>query len=102
MIAFISSTLSLKWPFGHFVRQSILDLTVVIKLRFCEFFVLVWGRLPCELLSDLSGTKGYVALRLRAAFEFGTPGVIHHSTALCTGVQQITRGEGDVLFEHEV
>ena len=32
-----------------------------------------------------------MALRLRAAFEFGTPGVIHHSTALCTGVQQITR-----------
>ena len=47
-----------------------------------------------------------MALRLRAAFEFGTPGVIHHSTALCTGVQQITRcgrgGGGDVLFEHEV
>jgi hypothetical protein len=32
MIAFIFSTLSLKWPSGHFVRQSILDLTAVIKL----------------------------------------------------------------------
>ena len=32
MIAFIFSTLSLEWPFGRFVRPSMLDLTVVIKL----------------------------------------------------------------------
>jgi len=32
MIAFIFSTLSLKWSSGMFVRQSMLDLTVVIKL----------------------------------------------------------------------
>ena len=34
MIAFIFSTLSLKWPSGRFVRQSMLDLTAVIKLWF--------------------------------------------------------------------